>query len=376
METPPNDLAERSTESGLKKEIATLLHDPFVEALLKTIPGLLAVLNEHRQIVAVNDTFVQHLGLDSAATILGARPGEAINCIHAHEGPGGCGTSRYCSSCGAAIAIATGLANDCPAERCCAITVQRNGRQEDLYLKIRVQPLTVSSQGYLLVFIQDISAEQRWMILEQTFFHDISNLVSTIVAQSEMLASTRSQPPAELAHSILKASTRLAGELAFQRELLHSGSSSILPMQETVSSVQLLRDLRKNFDGHPVAKGKNFVSLSNGTDIRFKTDPSLLLRVLGNMLINAFEASHNGDEVRLKVSKTDNQILFSVWNQQAIPETVALRVFQRNFSTKGGLGRGLGTYSMKLLGEDTLGGQVSFSSCPEKGTTFQIALPV
>ncbi|MCG8333275.1 MAG: ATP-binding protein, partial [Proteobacteria bacterium] len=37
-------------------------------------------------------------------------------------------------------------------------------------------------------------------------------------------------------------------------------------------------------------------------------------------------------------------------------------------------GRGLGTYSMKLLGEEFLGGKVAFSSTEEKGTEFTITL--
>jgi K+-sensing histidine kinase KdpD len=374
MDTAEN-LMERTTKEEVKQEIAAVLHDPLMDSFLKIIPGLLAVLNEHRQIVAINDDFIRHLGLDSSVHILGIRPGEALNCVHAHEGPGGCGTSPFCSSCGAAIAIAAGLATDGPAERCCAISSEQNGIKEDLYLKIRVQPMNVSGQRYLLLFVQDISAEQRWKILEQTFFHDITNLAAIIIGQSEMLVSTRSQPPPELAHSLLRTSTRLAGELAFQRELLHSRSSHIQPVLEMVSGAQILRDLRKGVDGHPAARGKSFSAQINEGDIRFKTDPTLLQRILANMLTNAFEASQDGDEVRLKIGKANGRIVFSVWNRQPIPETVALRVFQRNFSTKGGLGRGLGTFSMKLLGEQALDGQVGFTSSPEQGTTFQIALP-
>ena len=51
-----------------------------------------------------------------------------------------------------------------------------------------------------------------------------------------------------------------------------------------------------------------------------------------------------------------------------------LQVFQRSFSTKG-RGRGLGTYSVKLLSERYLGGRVSFSSTPEAGTVFRLFLP-
>jgi signal transduction histidine kinase len=56
------------------------------------------------------------------------------------------------------------------------------------------------------------------------------------------------------------------------------------------------------------------------------------------------------------------------------PEVQA-RIFQRSFSTKAQRGRGLGTYSMKLLGERYLGGAVSFVSAAGTGTVFSVTLP-
>jgi sensor histidine kinase regulating citrate/malate metabolism len=52
---------------------------------------------------------------------------------------------------------------------------------------------------------------------------------------------------------------------------------------------------------------------------------------------------------------------------------VQLQLFQRSFSTKGN-NRGLGTYSMKLLGEQYLNGRVDFESSTQTGTTFSVEL--
>jgi signal transduction histidine kinase len=59
-----------------------------------------------------------------------------------------------------------------------------------------------------------------------------------------------------------------------------------------------------------------------------------------------------------------------------MPERVQLQVFQRSFTTKGGTGRGLGTHSMKLIGERYLKGKVSFASREPDGTTFTLAVPL
>ena len=76
----------------------------------------------------------------------------------------------------------------------------------------------------------------------------------------------------------------------------------------------------------------------------------------------------------LSVGKGD-EVEFWVHNQGHMPRKVQLQVFQRSFSTKGA-GRGIGTYSVKLLTERYLGGRVTFTSEPQAGTTFRIRLPV
>ena len=69
----------------------------------------------------------------------------------------------------------------------------------------------------------------------------------------------------------------------------------------------------------------------------------------------------------------NGKAVFSVNNPGVIPDDVGLQIFQRSFSTKGH-GRGLGTYSMKLFGENYLNGKVYFQSDDKKGTTFTIEL--
>jgi signal transduction histidine kinase len=63
-----------------------------------------------------------------------------------------------------------------------------------------------------------------------------------------------------------------------------------------------------------------------------------------------------------------------VHNPGTIPREAQLQIFQRSFSTKGG-GRGLGTYSMKLLTERFLGGAIRFESSPLQGTRFIARYP-
>ncbi|WP_078718220.1 hypothetical protein [Paucidesulfovibrio gracilis] len=62
-------------------------------------------------------------------------------------------------------------------------------------------------------------------------------------------------------------------------------------------------------------------------------------------------------------------------NEQELPKNIRLQMFRNSFSTKG-KGRGLGTHSMKLIGERYLGGKVGFWSDSESGTVFYLDVPI
>ena len=58
-----------------------------------------------------------------------------------------------------------------------------------------------------------------------------------------------------------------------------------------------------------------------------------------------------------------------------MPKHIQLQIFNRSFSTKAKKGRGIGTYSVKLLIENYLKGKVSFISNQEEQTKFIIEVP-
>lgn len=367
---------ERVAGADLQAHIVAASKNPVIDAVLKTVNGLLAVLNAHRQIVAVNDVLFAMLGITERDAVLGLRPGEAIHCIHAHDMPAGCGTGPYCVTCGAAIAIVASLNTHRPQQRECVATIQRNGQIQDLVFMVRSYPLIVEGEQFLLFFLQDITLQQRRAILERTFFHDINNLVQALQLTSYLLNPHQDARTAELTDRMRQMTTRLAKEIEIQRMLLNADAGDYELTLQEVSLAQIIADLRATIVQHPAAAAKTVHMPAVVPPRQLVTDSSLLLRILTNMLINALEATAAGGEVRLWLEETLTTLTFCVWNNAAIPEEIALRVFQRNFSTKTGVGRGMGTYAMKLFGEQYLQGKVTFVTSAAEGTTFRLMLPL
>jgi len=368
--------AERAGQDELYSDIRIISKNPVVDGVMKTVGGLIAVLNEHRQIMALNETFLSFLGIDNPETVLGLRPGEAINCVHAHELPGGCGTSRYCSTCGAAIAIVVGLAGDIPEERTCVVTVDKNGIKTDLCLSVHAAPLSLQDRRFLLLFLQDITEHQLRSALERAFFHDISNIITAMEGTSLLFDFEDEHGMRELAKRMQHFTSHLTQEVRIQRALSQSASFKYEPERQKVSISRIVNELQELFINHRAAQSRKLVLPEPIPDLTFTTDASLIFRVVANMLINAFEATEKGGEVKMWVEQSGNTITFCVWNIGKISDDIARRIFQRHFSTKKEAGRGVGTYSMKLLGEELLGGTVDFTTSEQEGTVFRFSLPV
>ena len=56
---------ERANEKELAAEIEVVSKNSVLDGLLHSVSGLLAVLNKHRQVVALNDSFMRMLGIDN-----------------------------------------------------------------------------------------------------------------------------------------------------------------------------------------------------------------------------------------------------------------------------------------------------------------------
>jgi K+-sensing histidine kinase KdpD len=196
-----------------------------------------------------------------------------------------------------------------------------------------------------------------------------------LLTASDLLVSVKGDEADKMAGFVRHLSNRLHQEIAMQRFLIGRDKEAFEPKHVDVDVDRILNEAKRMVSYHPAALQKHIQCIDIQQKTSVQTDVHILQRVLINMLINALEASKIGDTVRLAAKIENGHIVFSVWNSDFMPPEISQRVFQKNFSSKGKWGRGLGTYSMKLFGEKILGGRLHFTSTPQDGTTFYFSLP-
>lgn len=360
----------KASRETLKRQVALLRKTPLLRKLYESVAEIILILNKERQIVFFNQNFADFLNLKNPKILYGMRPGEALNCIHSAELAGGCGTTEFCQTCGAVNAILNSQKGVANIEECRIIQKVNN---EALELQVHATPLKIGKEKFTVFAVTDISHEKRRQMLERIFFHDISNTVSCLRIASDLLRAKGTAEIGNIQNTIAHSVSELVDVIDCQKMVAAAESRELIVRPTALVSSQIIEELVSEYEKYAESKGVR-IKAASGEGCSFSSDRSILLRVLGNMTKNAIEASSAGDVVTIGCNSKKGRICFRVHNNSVMPRKVQLQLYQRSFSTKGS-GRGIGTYSMKLLSERYLKGSVSFASSKKEGTTFVACYP-
>ncbi len=360
------DPAQKVSPGKVQSQAQDIIRSPFFSELLKEAPNILMILNAHRQVVYLNRNPVPgNQALPGNG--LGQRPGECLGCINITTGELGCGATDFCQVCGFNAAIRASERGEEGQDEC--NIALKNGAS--LTLSVHTKPFTFQGEQYIFCALEDISEKKRREMLESIFLHDILNTAAILSG----LSDTYEELPQEQVKAMLsEVADNISDEVQSYR-LISSAENQLLKPNFTMLDIadlvaEVVRSLQ-NMHKYKFRKIDLDVSVGN-----IVTERTLLRRVLMNMIKNAFEASRQEDVVRIsaRYDKKKQKAIVSVQNPQVIPRKDQLKLFQKSFSTKG-RGRGWGTYSIKILTEKYLQGQVRFSSDASVGTIFTIEVP-
>jgi len=365
--------AEREDEATLARQLETLVADPLVDRLLDSLPEPTMVLNGKRQIVLANKRTQGLLGR-SRDRILGLRVGEAIQCSRAGDKPGGCGTTPGCRYCGAVRAMMNCQTAHVTDVQECRVEARLTGKPVTLDLRVSAAPFDCQGEMYTVFALRDITDEKRRQVLERIFFHDILNSAGSLKGMVEILSQLHGEEEQTVKRTVRNLTEQLVEEILSQRDLVAAEAGELAVSIVDVDVSEILDRVCALYRQSQVGRDKKVVVAPLLDQPVIWTDEVLLGRVLGNLIKNALEASACGQTVTVAF-ENKRQPLFSIHNPSVMPEAVQLQMFQRSFSTKDGTGRGIGSYSVKLLTEKYLKGKVWFVSRELEGTTFFVALP-
>lgn len=359
--------AERYSQEVIELQRRFVLKDELFREIIEKIPYPILILNSLRQIIYYNNALVEGFSELADKVIFGLRPGEVFRCAHSFENEG-CGTTKFCRTCGAVHAIAASLAGRQDIEECKIITYN----DEAYDFRVWAYPKTIQNEKFVIFTLIDISHEKRREMMERIFYHDILNTANGIQGFLK-LYFIEDDNKDDIIQSALNFTQILVDEINSQRIISLAESGQLETSPESFSLTDMISEIIELYKFQLDFKKIN-IKLSIDKNIQLTTDKILLRRVILNLLKNAIEASSESSLIKIEAFRENKTIVIKVFNQQIMPEEVKLQIFKRSFSTKG-KGRGLGTYSIKLLTEKFLKGTVSFISEEGYGTEFAISIP-
>lgn len=367
--------AERAEATAIRRQHKNLAETQTLSTVLSAVPEFVAVLNQERQLVYANTAALGFFNVESSVPLCGRRPGELFKCIHSTETEYGCGTSAACRNCGAVQAILESQSSNVSAIRECTIVARDQDRELTYNFRVVTTPFMIKGEKFVLISLSDIGEQKRKGALERIFFHDILNTASSLKVYIDLIRrSSSDEAPLQFVEDLEAITDSLVEEIQSQKMLVSAENGTLEVQKNLISSAQLIDHVVKLFVHDELAEGIEIQIAPFSETLAFISDEAILRRVLVNAVKNALEAAETGSTVTIGFGGSSSAVKFFVHNPGMIEETVQSNIFKRYYSTKGG-NRGLGTYSMKLLTEEYLGGEVSFWSTADRGTTFTFLIP-
>lgn len=209
--------------------------------------------------------------------------------------------------------------------------------------------------------------------MSNMILHDIRNPVSVLNGYADMLSRFADEPERvrEFAGRIVVETERLAhlsGELLdYARGEVRLDMSVVPPSQIGRTALEYLTD-RLHAAGIEV-------DLVVEDDRPAVLDFQRMVRVVLNLVENAWKASHRGDTISVHFGRRDGVLEITVADTgEGMDTEVSRRVFEPFFSRSDSGGTGLGMVVVKSI-VDAHGGSLAIESEPGEGTSVTVRIP-
>jgi PAS domain-containing protein len=145
----------RDGAAELQSLLALLRGAPLLQKTIDAMPIPVAIFNRRAQAVMMNALWGEYSGAE-ADCALGKRHGELLGCLHVQEGSEGCGTSRACGKCGAAISLVASQQTQAQAIREYRLDRDTPDGIESKQYMVASTPLEVGGQSFTILALVDL----------------------------------------------------------------------------------------------------------------------------------------------------------------------------------------------------------------------------
>lgn len=207
-----------------------------------------------------------------------------------------------------------------------------------------------------------------------TIIHDIKNplaaltMMAQLVAKQELTAEQR----ADLAHRVQAQSERILSMLQEILDFSRTGRADITVCPHRLQ--ELLAELAQELEPRCAERGV-VVDWAGAADCTVAADAQKLRRALGNIIVNAAEATGQGGTVAVRAECDPQGVTIRIAdNGPGIPEAIRGRIFEPFVTHGKDHGTGLGLAITQAVIE-AHGGRVEAANRPDGGAVFTIWLP-
>ena len=215
--------------------------------------------------------------------------------------------------------------------------------------------------GYTVVFMPGEKADEHNFYELNAVKHDLNNLLTIVLNLISNTAET------ELITDGIKLTKDLLSDFSFD-----------YTAAEKLSLYDVLNTVSHSF-ADPAGKGISFKSKIPASLYPVKISKSKFIRVISNLITNAFEAASSGGTVTLSAfnlneEENDFACVCVADDGCGIQDENLKSIFEKDFSTKE-RGSGFGLSIVKKIMDD-LGGKIVVKSEPGAGSKFILKFPV
>ena len=353
----------------LKNNAVRRLHE--ASDVLDAISTSYLITNNRAEIIYCNEAFRRSCNIDINLDVENLRPGDIFQCVNAGTKKSGCGTHSKCRYCNFRNCIVEALEEQIPIQK---ESIINNVNNKMTALLVTATPFFFENQSFVSITTIDITDRKKKDLMESVFFHDLINLAGSLDAYLGVISTYETQEIRNHINTVKQISSQVLDEIISHREISKAEENSLDTEISEIDINELIEEITDIFNFHPSKSGKE-INFHIKNDFIFESDRKLLERTLINMIKNALEAICEGETVHVIITKLLSDIVFEVRNPGEISPDVFPYIFTYGYSTKG-KGRGIGTYSIKLLGENFLKGKAWYESNEKEGTAFYLKIPI